>query len=177
VVTAVGVAVVAILAASAGGGAWQGCLGGLLPRMGHRNWIVVADAAYPLQSAAGIETLATGQGQIEVLKHVLEQVEAAPHVRAIVLLDAELDALSEKDAPGVAAYRDELKTLLKGKQVRSMPHEEIIAKLDGAARLFHILLLKTNMTLPYTSVFLELDCGYWTAEKEQRLRDSLRTKQ
>jgi hypothetical protein len=26
------------------------------------------------------------------------------------------------------------------------------------------------MTIPYTSVFFELDCGYWNADAEQRLR-------
>ncbi|MFT6621310.1 MAG: hypothetical protein ACJASX_004228, partial [Limisphaerales bacterium] len=25
----------------------------------------------------------------------------------------------------------------------------------------------------YTSVFLELDCGYWSGEKEKRLRDAI----
>lgn len=28
----------------------------------------------------------------------------------------------------------------------------------------------TNMTLPYTSVFLQLDCAYWKREAEQQLR-------
>jgi hypothetical protein len=32
----------------------------------------------------------------------------------------------------------------------------------------------TNLTLPYTSVFLELDCGYWSPEAEQRLRDAIK---
>jgi D-ribose pyranose/furanose isomerase RbsD len=156
---------------------WQVRLDRELPRMGHRNWIVVADSAYPLQSAAGIETVVTGRGQIEVLDHVLKQVADAPHVQAIVLLDAELESVSEEDAPGVSAYRTELKELLKGKQVRVMPHEEIIARLDEAAKMFTILLLKTDMVLPYTSVFLELDCGYWDAEKEKRLRDAVGKKQ
>src|ERR1039458_10655620 len=30
-----------------------------------------------------------------------------------------------------------------------------------------MLLIKTDMTIPYTSVFFELDCGYWNAEAEQ----------
>jgi D-ribose pyranose/furanose isomerase RbsD len=175
---AVGVAAAgAVLACCADGQTWRGRFDSLLPRLGHRNWIVVADAAYPLQSAAGIETIVTGQGLIEVLKRVLQQIDAAPHVRAVILLDAELDALDEKDAPGITAYRDELKSLLKGKQVQAVPHEQIIPRLDVAGKLFNILLLKTSMALPYTSVFLELDCGYWTAEKEQKLRDSLRNKQ
>jgi hypothetical protein len=29
------------------------------------------------------------------------------------------------------------------------------------------------MTIPYTSVFFELDCGYWNAEAEQRLRQAM----
>jgi hypothetical protein len=33
-----------------------------------------------------------------------------------------------------------------------------------------VLILKTDLTLPYTSVFIELDCGYWGPEKEQALR-------
>jgi hypothetical protein len=29
------------------------------------------------------------------------------------------------------------------------------------------------MTIPYTSVFFELDCGYWNAAAEQRLRKAI----
>jgi hypothetical protein len=32
---------------------------------------------------------------------------------------------------------------------------------------------KTNLTLPYTSVFLQIDCGYWSADAERRLRDAM----
>jgi hypothetical protein len=70
---------------------------------------------------------------------------------------------------------EEQLAILKDRQVRVMPHEEIITKLDGAAKLFNILLLKTNMTLPYTSIFLELDCGYWTEEAEKALRERMGT--
>jgi hypothetical protein len=33
--------------------------------------------------------------------------------------------------------------------------------------------LKTRMTIPYTSVFLRLDCGYWSDEQEKRLREKM----
>jgi hypothetical protein len=36
-----------------------------------------------------------------------------------------------------------------------------------------VLILKTNLRLPYTSVFIELDCGYWSPEAERRLRDKM----
>jgi L-fucose mutarotase/ribose pyranase (RbsD/FucU family) len=152
---------------------WQSRLKQELPVYGHRNWIVVADSAYPKQSAPGIETLYTGKGQIEVLETVLKAIEASGHVRPIVMIDAELDSVDEADAPGVDAYRKQLKELLKDRQVKVMPHEEIIRKLDKGAELFNILLLKTDLAIPYTSVFLELDCGYWNAEKELRLRRAM----
>jgi len=33
-------------------------------------------------------------------------------------------------------------------------------------------MIKTNLSLPYTSVFIWLDCGYWSDEAEKRLRAS-----
>lgn len=152
---------------------WKGRLDSVLPEYGHRNWIVVVDSAYPKQSAPGIETLYTGKTQLEVLDTVLNAIEEAPHVQAVVMVDAELDSVAEADAPGVTAYRQQLQVVLQGKQVKSMVHEDIIAELDKGAAMFNVLVLKSDMILPYTSVFIQLDCGYWNAEKEQRLRDAL----
>ena len=156
-----------------GGEGWEERLAEELPKYGHRNWIVIADAAYPKQSAPGIETIYTGGKQIDVLKKVLKAVEGMPHVYAAVQVDHELDSISEKDAPGITAYRDELKKLLERQTVEVKPHEEIISQLDEGSKLFNVLLLKTDMTLPYTSVFLRLECGYWTPEAEARLRETL----
>lgn len=103
----------------------------------------------------------------------MEQVDAAKHVRPVIMLDAELDSVSEKSAPGVEAYRWELRNLFGERPLKVMPHEDIIRKLDEGSKLFNILLLKTDMTIPYTSVFIELDCGYWSAEKEKERRESI----
>ena len=156
--------------------AWQDRFNSALSEYGHRNWIVIADSAYPKQSAPGIETVVTGSEHIEILEIVLDAISDARHVQAVVMLDAELDSVAEADAPGVTEYRRKLRESLRGKQVKVMPHEDIIRELDKAAEMFSILLLKTNMTIPYTSVFLQLDCGYWNAEKEQRLRDEIKSK-
>ena len=161
---------------SSGDISWQDILNKRLPLLGHRNWIVVADAAYPWQTAPGVETLSTEGNQIDVLRTILNAVEVAPHVRPIIYTDAELPFLREEDAPGIGAYRDELRTILGGRPVESLPHEEIIKLLDEAGRAFHVLLLKTTLTLPYTSVFLQLDCGYWNAGAEQRLRRDFQPK-
>jgi hypothetical protein len=39
--------------------------------------------------------------------------------------------------------------------------------------MFRILIIKTELTIPYTSVFLELDCGYWDGEAEKQLREAI----
>ena len=42
-----------------------------------------------------------------------------------------------------------------------------------AGKTFHVLLLKTNHTQPYTSVFLQLECGYWSPKAEKELRTAM----
>lgn len=156
--------------------AWRATLEERLPLLGHRNWIVVGDSAYPWQASAGIETVETGSDHIEVLRGVLETVAKSRHVRPIVHLDAELPFVAEAHAPGVTAYREALTAVLAGEATRALPHEEIIALLDAAGRSFRVLLLKTTLTLPYTSVFVRLDCGYWSEEAEKALRAAIRAR-
>jgi hypothetical protein len=152
---------------------WRGILRERLPLYGHRNWIVVADAAYPAQSSPGIETIVAAAGQIEVAEAVLAAIGASGHVRPIVYIDRELKFVPEADAPGVDAYRTRLDELTRSCDRRDLPHEEIISTLNEAGAMFRILIVKTTMWIPYTSVFLNLDCAYWNAEAEQRLRTSL----
>jgi hypothetical protein len=47
--------------------------------------------------------------------------------------------------------------------------------MDASSKLFKILVLKTNETLAYSSVFLQLDCAYWNAEKEGHLREAMKS--
>ena len=152
---------------------WKGQLKTLLPLFGHRNWIVVADSAYPAQSRPGIETIVSGAGQIEVARAVLVAITASKHVRAKIYLDRELQFVAEADAPGVSHYRTQLAELLKSAKTITLAHEQIIARLDQTAQLFRVLIIKTGLTIPYTSIFFELDCGYWSAEAEQRLRRAM----
>jgi hypothetical protein len=144
-----------------------------LPLFGHRNWIVIADAAYPAQSNPGIETIVAAEDQTYVLRKVVDALGTCKHIRANVYIDLEIDFVEEQDAPGISDYRRQLNALLEGSGVTRLMHERIIAKLDQCAALFRVLIIKTNLTIPYTSVFFELDCGYWNAEAEQRLRSAI----
>ena len=153
---------------------WKRRLDELMPLLGHRNWIVVADSAYPAQSKPGIETIATDEDQLHVVQTLRDAIAASGHVRAKIFVDSELGFVTESDAPGIADYRRQLDIALCGSAVKHLQHEKIIANLDQSAQVFRILVIKTNMRIPYTSVFFELDCGYWNAEAEERLQQAMR---
>ena len=74
----------------------------------------------------------------------------------------------------MTAFRQDLHQLLGDRNARELDHERIISKLDESGRLFRILILKSTLSIPYSSVFLDLDCGYWDSASETRLRESFR---
>jgi hypothetical protein len=153
---------------------WREKVAEAMPLLGHRNWILIVDSAYPMQSAPGIETIETDAGQIDVLRHVLYNIDRSIHVRPDILMDAELPFVPDNDAPGAAAYRAEISDLLRGYPVESLRHDRIIANIEEASKHFNVLVLKTNMAIPYTSVFIRLDCKYWSADAEARMRAKMK---
>ena len=155
---------------------WKQILKDRLELYGHRNWLVIADSAYPAQSNPAIETIVADEEQTTVLEHCLTMLQGCSHVVPNIYTDKELNFVREDDAPGINAYREKLGALLTGREVLALPHEEIISTLDRVGETFRVLLIKTNMRIPYTSVFLELECGYWNDDAEQRLRTAMRSK-
>lgn len=170
------VCAVLISAAIAAQADWKDDVRQMIPLMGHRNWIVVADSAYPAQNSSGIVTLVTNSSQKEVVDFVLQELSKAKHVSPIIHLDREIDFVPESDAPGVAAYRQWLDGKVKGKSAKKEGHLDIIKMLEEAGKSFKVLILKTDFTVPYTSVFCELDCAYWGPEKEARMRKQMEPK-
>lgn len=152
---------------------WLGALRRFLPRLGHRNWIVVADAAYPLQAAPGIQLLTARERLAPMLTKVMRELRRAKHVRPVIYCDAELRHVTDALAPGAERLRGRIEAACREFPTRTLPHEEIIARLDAAGRGFQVLVLKSAELIPYTSVFIELDCGYWSEAAEKTLRRAL----
>ena len=142
---------------------WQANTRETLRRFGHRNWVVVADSAYPIQTAPGIEMICLDLDLVSVATWLLAELERQPHLRPVVWVDSEL-AFLEGDRP------KEIREALANVLVSEEPHEEIIGRLQEAATNFQVLVLKTNEKTAYTSVFVELMCGYWSEEDELGLR-------
>ena len=149
---------------------WKARVIEALPLLGHRNWILIVDSAYPLQTSPGVETLDTKAGLPYVLQFVLGAIDQSRHLRPDIFMDAELPFVPDQDAPGAAQYRANMADLLRAYPIQSLPHDRIIAMIDEAGRTFQVLVLKTNMTIPYSSVFIRLNCRYWSDAAEARLR-------
>ncbi len=79
---------------------WEQVLQSRLPLYGHRNWLVVADSAYPAQCSEGIETIVTEADHRIIVEKVLAAIRVAGHVKAAVYTDAELMFVDEQDALG-----------------------------------------------------------------------------
>lgn len=148
-----------------------------LPELGHRNWILVADSAYPEVASPGIVTLLAGKPLLPVLIQVMDLLHESGHVTPEVILDQEWFELTEEECPGIDRLRMEAEQVFSGLKVEGVWHEQLLAMLAEASQTYTVFVIKTTSTIPYTSVFLRLECGYWTAEQEQRFRVRLGQRQ
>ncbi|WP_298477087.1 hypothetical protein [uncultured Maribacter sp.] len=148
---------------------WKDQLDAQIKLLGHRNWIVVADGAYPLQSNPGITTILSDENHVATIKTVNELIKQQKHIKPILYLDKEIDFVSENSASGINEFRTEINELF-GANSNKLIHEDIIKKLDEASKLFNVIIIKTDFDIPYTSLFFQLDCNYWNADSEKELR-------
>jgi hypothetical protein len=154
--------------------AWWSQMEELMPILGEGNWIVIADANFPWLAGPGIETVNTSADAPRVLSTVLAQLEKTGNLRANVVTETEFDFVPEQDVKGVTAYRDALKKALGNRPLKTMGHEEIVGKILETGKSLHVLVLKTNSAVPYSTLFLEIQGGKWNPDAEKRLRDAMK---
>jgi len=150
---------------------WEEVLEEDLHLLGHRNWILVVDKAFPEQSSAGMKYIYVEQDLLPTLDHVLGALDKSTHVKPIIYQDKELSYIGEDQVAGIEAFRSEASRTLDGREINTLLHDEVFSMLDESSSLFRVLVIKTNCILPYTSVFLQLDCSYWGPENEKTLRE------
>jgi len=142
-----------------------------LSLIGHRNWILIVDKAFPAQTAAGIMTIDTGEGLLDVTSYILQQIESSTHVKPIVYTDKELGFISHEMVKDVDSFRKSLDETIGKYNPQVIMHDSVFVKIDHASKLFKVLVLKTEGIIPYSSIFIELDCKYWSEENELLLRN------
>ncbi len=163
------------IAPSVGDPDWQEDFNEQLQLNGHRNWILVVDKAFPQQPVMKI--INTGQGLLPVLEKVLEKIKSSTHVKPVIFNDAELQFISDSLAPGANQYKTALQKILTNYNTSPLMHDTVFVRMDAAAKLFTITVLKTEEVIPYSSVFIQLDCASWGGEQEKKLREIMKTSQ
>ncbi|WP_286857738.1 MULTISPECIES: RbsD/FucU domain-containing protein [Sphingobacterium] len=152
---------------------WEEVLSQKMPLLGHRNWILIVDKAYPAPAGANILVLNSEKQMSEVLERILQLLSLQKHVRPVFYLDKEIDYLDDALALGLKEYKTSLTKLLPHIKKQSLLHEDVFGKMDKAADLFQVIVVKTESLIPYSSVFIELDCKYWDADREKILRERM----
>lgn len=84
---------------------WKVTLQEKIPLLGHRNWIVVTDMAYPLQNKPGITTLFANNAYSDVLVTVQGMIHHSPHISATIYQDKEYLSLNDKVCSGIDSLK------------------------------------------------------------------------
>lgn len=152
---------------------WQAEVDHQAGQLGYRNWIVIAEASFPAHSRPGVRQVNASADVPEVVDYVLKSLEQTENVRPQVYVTRELRSLENDFAPGIDDHRKRLQEALHGHETTELEQQSLLALLEDANSSFDVLVIRTPTALPYTSVFLELQPGYWDSESENALRDRI----
>ena len=152
---------------------WKGSVNQQVNQLGYRNWIVVSEASFPAHSRPGVRQVISDAEVPEVVDYVLHALEQTQHVRPQIYLTREMRSVENDFAPGIDTMREKIRESLHGHEPTELDQQSLITLLESANQSYDVLVIRTPTALPYTSVFLELQPGYWDAESEDRLRQRI----
>lgn len=155
---------------------YLGVLRNELGYLGARNWVVIAEAAFPIQSRRGVRVVQLDADIPDVLEAVEDVIEEKHHVKPRVYVTAELESVPYEYAPGVRAHKKKLQESLHGREPVRLDNDMLLRLLNDTSKTYRVLVIKTRTALPYSSVFIELGSGYWDAESEAALRQNFEKK-
>lgn len=141
--------------------------------LGNRNWIVIADESFPLHTRRGVRTLLVDKEAPAVLSGVIDVLESQQHVRPIFYRTRELGFVENDSAPGIDMYRESITSALRGYSIRELQYRSLAVVLEDESKTFAVLVIKTKTALPYSSIFIELDSGYWDSRQERDMRSAM----
>jgi D-ribose pyranose/furanose isomerase RbsD len=152
---------------------WKGEVERQAGQLGYRNWIVIAEASFPAQNRPGIRQVNATAEVPEVVDYVLKSLEQTESLKPQIYLTRELRAVENDFAPGIEEHRKRLLESLHGRETMELDQQSLLTLLESANNRFDVLVIRTPTALPYSSVFLELQPGYWDSDSETRLRDRI----
>lgn len=153
--------------------AWQAAVDHQIAQLGYRNWIVVAEPSFPAQNLPGVRQVSAPVGIPEAVDYVLTSMERTENLRPRVYLTRELRSVENDFAPGIDEFRPRLTASLHGHETTELDQQALLVLLEDINTRFDVLVIRTQTALPYSSVFFELQPGYWDASSESWLRDRM----
>lgn len=152
---------------------WQAAVDRQAGQLGYRNWIVIAEASFPAQNRPGLRQVVADVEIPEALDYVLHALEQTENLRPQVYMTREIRSVENDFAPGVDELRKRTTIALHGHETTELDQQSLLTLLEDANRNFDVLVIRTTTALPYSSVFIELQPGYWDVDSETRLRDRI----
>lgn len=152
---------------------WQQAVQMQASQLGYRNWIVIAEASFPAHNRPGTRQVNAPVDIPEALDYVLTTLEQTENVRPQIYVPRELRSVENDFAPGIEELRKRLQGSLHGHETTELDQQSLLTLLEDANRSFDVLVIRTPTALPYSSVFLELQPGYWDVDSETRLRERI----
>lgn len=153
---------------------WKNTIDSILPGYGHRNWILVVDKAFPaLASSSGMKVININTTILPVLRYLNTAIQKSPHVFAHLYMDKELNFIPSEKESILHQFKDSLHDIFRQQAVAPILHDSVFTKVAATSKEFQVLVLKTNTRLAYCSIYFQLDCKYWNADKEKALRNAM----
>lgn len=149
---------------------WKGAVTHEVNRLGNDNWIVVAEASFPSHSRPGVRLITTDAEIPKVVDFVVNSLETTQYVRPKIYQARELRSIEDDFAPGVKTLQNQIEVALHGHEPTEIDQQSLLTLLESANQNFEVLVIRTSTALPYSSVFFELQSGYWDAHSEKLLR-------
>lgn len=153
---------------------WQSAVDEQALRLGYRNWIIIAEASFPAYNRNGIKQVTAPVEIPLALDYVMNALERTQHVRPKIYVTRELRALENDYAPGIDEYRNTITAAMHGHQPHQLDQSSLLAIIEDVNQSYNVLVVRTATALPYSSIFLELQPGYWDADAEDHLREHLK---
>lgn len=156
-----------------GDNSWQAAVNRQVGQLGYRNWVVIAEASFPAHNRPGIRQVTTNAEVPEALDYVLSTLEKTENVRAQIYVPREFRSVENDFAPGIDEMRKRLQSAFHGHETTELDQQSLLTLLEDANRSFDVLVIRTPTALPYSSIFLELQPGYWDVDSETKLREKI----
>jgi len=155
------------------GSEWKAAVSNQVNQLGYRNWIVISEASFPAHSRTGVHQISAPVDIPEATDYVLRSIEQTEHVKPRIYLAREMRSVENDYAPGIDEFRKRIAASLHSHEATELDHEALVTLLEDANRSFNVLVIRTTTALPYSSVFMELQPGYWDADSETHLREKM----